>query len=414
MSVDSEKPELLNVRETARRLAVHENTVRNWARDGILPTAKVPGSRFHRFYAHDVERMRQQRGSTVASVEEERRTIGPELVDGTQLGQWATTRDAQDRFPELIRRLLAATPGITNITVRSGDGVSVGGWDGRADSAGTAFLPSGSLCFELGVGSQPESKADKDYEKRRDKPEGAVPAESIFVFMTPIRWSGAHGWANSRRAEGVFSDVRVLDADDLEGWIQATPAVHYCISERLGRRPRDAETLEQWWTRFQSRTEPALPAALFLAGRDAERGQITEFLAGPPGVIAVQADWRDEAIAFVCAAIDTTDGGTAIQPGLIVSSSEVWDRTVPQAGRIALMPLFDNPDIAAAQQYGHHVILPLGRDQVASGTRLELPRPHRVGAAEALEAAGVSSDRTYLLAALARRSMPSLIRKLAR
>src|SRR5436305_15009566 len=88
MVVGSEEPELLSVRETARRLGVHENTVRNWAREGILPTARIPGSRFHRFNAQDVARLRRQRGSAVSSVEAERRTIGPDLVDGAQLSQW--------------------------------------------------------------------------------------------------------------------------------------------------------------------------------------------------------------------------------------------------------------------------------------------------------------------------------------
>src|SRR3954454_6420113 len=100
MNVD--RDELLNVRETARRLGVHENTVRNWARDGILPSARIPGSRFHRFDARDVERLRQQRGASVPTLEDERRTIGPELVDATQLSHWATTRDSHDKFPELI------------------------------------------------------------------------------------------------------------------------------------------------------------------------------------------------------------------------------------------------------------------------------------------------------------------------
>ena len=66
------------VRETARRLGVHENTIRNWVREGILPTARIPGSRFHRFDAQDVERLLRQRGSAVSSVAAERRTIGPE------------------------------------------------------------------------------------------------------------------------------------------------------------------------------------------------------------------------------------------------------------------------------------------------------------------------------------------------
>jgi hypothetical protein len=414
MAVESTDPELLGVRETARRLSVHENTIRNWARDGVLPTAKIPGSRFHRFDARDVERLRQQRGAAVASVAEGRRTIGPELVDGTQLSQWAATREAQSRFPELVRRLLAATPGISNISIRSGDGVFVGGWDGHAESVGAAYLPSGSLWFEFGVGGKPKTKADEDYEKRRAEPGGAVPQESTFVFMTPRRWSGAKAWADGRRTEGIFADVCALDADDLEGWLQTTPAVHHWISEQLGRRPRDAETLEQWWARFRARTEPRLPAALFLTGRDRERDQILKFLEGPPGAMAVQADWRDDTVAFACAAIDARSEPAASQPGLVVSSSEVWDRTVSHPGHMILVPLFDAPDLASAQQSGHHVVLPLGRDQVAGGAKLVLPRPQRTGAAEALEAAGVRPDRTYALAALARRSMPSLIRKLSR
>ena len=245
MSVDNGEQEFLGVRETARRLGVHENTVRNWVRGGILQTARIPGSRFHRFAASDVERLRRQRGATVSSVEPERRTIGPELVDGTQLSHWATTRDSHDKFPELVRRLLASTPGVTDISVRSGDGVYVEGWDGRAESGGTPYLPRGSLCFEFGVGERTKEKADGDYEKRRDDSDGVVAAQSIFIFVTPRRWRGAAAWATERRAENVFADVRVLDGDNLEAWLQATPAVHHWISERLGRRPREAETLEQ-------------------------------------------------------------------------------------------------------------------------------------------------------------------------
>ncbi len=416
MDVDHEEPEYLSVRETARRLVVHENTVRNWAREGLLPTARIPGSRFHRFDARDVERLRRQRGATVSSVERERRTIGPELVDGTQLSHWATTRDAQDVFPELVRRLLASTPGITNVSVRSGDGIAGPGWDGRAESAGTAYLPGGSLCFEFGVGGKPKTKADEDYEKRRADPLGVIAGDSRFIFITPRRWSGAAEWANDRRAEKIFADVQVLDADDLEGWLQATPAVHHWISEHLGRRPRDAETLERWWARFQARTDPSLPAGLFLTGRDRELQRLKEFFGGPPGVVAIQAAWRDEAIAFVCATIETMgrEASNAVQPPLIVSSAEVWDRVVVQPGRMTLIPLFENPDIATAQDRGHHIVLPIGQEQVVRGEKIELSRPQREGAVEALEAAGIPSDRAYQLAALARRSMPSLVRTLAR
>jgi excisionase family DNA binding protein len=50
----------LNVRETARRLGVHENTVRNWEERGLLRAIRLPGSGYRRFRFEDVERLRQE------------------------------------------------------------------------------------------------------------------------------------------------------------------------------------------------------------------------------------------------------------------------------------------------------------------------------------------------------------------
>jgi hypothetical protein len=409
MNVDGNDGDLLNVRQTAERLGVHENTIRNWARSGVLSTAKLPDSRVHRFYVRDVERLRRQRGAAVVSRKKELWSIGPELVDATQLSKWAATRDAQARFPELVRRLLAATPGITNISARSGEGVALPDWDGRADSAGTAFLPAGSLRLELGVGTKTKAKADEDYEKRRSLPNTK---DLIFIFVTPRRWRDGPSWAEAKNQLNDFAGVRVLDADDLEGWLTATPAVHQWISEQLGRKPREAQTLEQWWEQFQARTKPTLPPKLFLTGRDSEMASVKEFLNGPPGSLAVQADWRDEAVAFIALALAQIDSN-ATGPAVIVHSQAVWDRMLSQPGRATLIPMFEDPDLTVAREQGHHVISPLGRDQVVSGAPVVLPRPDRLGAIQAFEPATDAHDRAYRLAALARRSMPALVRKLA-
>jgi hypothetical protein len=52
--------ELLNVRDTARILGVHENTIRNWEERGILRALHLPGSGYRRFAAQDVERLRTE------------------------------------------------------------------------------------------------------------------------------------------------------------------------------------------------------------------------------------------------------------------------------------------------------------------------------------------------------------------
>lgn len=52
--------ELLNVRDTARMLGVHENTVRNWEARGLVRAVHLPGSGYRRFATHDVERLRAE------------------------------------------------------------------------------------------------------------------------------------------------------------------------------------------------------------------------------------------------------------------------------------------------------------------------------------------------------------------
>lgn len=52
--------QFLNVRETARELGVHENTVRNLERRGELRAVRLPGSGFRRFRQEDIERMRNE------------------------------------------------------------------------------------------------------------------------------------------------------------------------------------------------------------------------------------------------------------------------------------------------------------------------------------------------------------------
>lgn len=90
----------------------------------------------------------------------------PELVTAVEIQQWANRDHAKTTFPELIRRLLAQTPGITNLDIRAHEGVAASGWDGSASSSGSAYLPAGELRFEFGTNKNTKRKAQSDYDKR--------------------------------------------------------------------------------------------------------------------------------------------------------------------------------------------------------------------------------------------------------
>lgn len=64
------KPEFFNVRTTAEALGVHENTVRNWEKSGLLRGVKLPGSGFRRFPREEVERMRHEMFRSYAPTDE--------------------------------------------------------------------------------------------------------------------------------------------------------------------------------------------------------------------------------------------------------------------------------------------------------------------------------------------------------
>ena len=62
--------EYVGVREVASRLGVHENTVRNWEKRGLLRAYRLPGSGHRRFDATQVEHMRKEMLTQLAPFEE--------------------------------------------------------------------------------------------------------------------------------------------------------------------------------------------------------------------------------------------------------------------------------------------------------------------------------------------------------
>jgi excisionase family DNA binding protein len=61
---------LLGVREAARRLGVHENTLRRWEKAGLIRAVKLPTG-VRRFREEDVERLHADMHRAVADAESE-------------------------------------------------------------------------------------------------------------------------------------------------------------------------------------------------------------------------------------------------------------------------------------------------------------------------------------------------------
>ena len=92
------------------------------------------------------------------------------------------------------------------------------------------------------------------------------------------RFRDKEDWEAKARAEGVWRDVKALDADDLAAWLEETPHVHIWASEQLGLRPLDVTSLGRWWETWLNQTDPPTPAELVLAGRKNEARELRKAL----------------------------------------------------------------------------------------------------------------------------------------
>lgn len=155
---------------------------------------------------------------------------------------------APAKLPELIRRLVLSTLSESpkRIHMPSGSSVRLPGWDGfLVVGQGNAWIPDGVSVWEFSCEKGVTAKANEDYEKRSENPLGLDMTTTTFVFVTPRRWTGKWKWERDRRAEGQWSDVRGLDADDLVAWLDQSLPVTNWFAQLIGKWSPDDRILER-------------------------------------------------------------------------------------------------------------------------------------------------------------------------
>lgn len=340
------------------------------------------------------------------------------LIDATDLTQWANRRAAQGMLPRVMRRLVHATVAcIERIGFPADEGVQLGGWDGivRVET-GNGFVPDGDSVWEIGANRDVKGKADGEYQKRSLNPLCVEPAETTFIFVTPRRWRNKDDWANDRRAENLWRDIRAYDADDLVSWLELAPGVHIWLSTLLGKRPEGVSDLSDFWLDWSSATDPSFTPELVVSGRMKEADRLREWLHEAPSSITVRAGSREDALAFFTAALHQLPAEERVAHlarAVVVRDHAAWQQLAASDEPLVLIPMFDEREASArAVGQGHHVLIPIGKDESESASVM-IPRLHRQDAKEALMAMGLPDQRAEDLATLARRSMRALRRKLA-
>ena len=339
----------------------------------------------------------------------------PGFVDRNKLATWADTVMSQTEFPRLVRRLvLETTPGIVQLGMPAGEGVAAGSWDGSVKStASDAWVPDGLSLWELSVNKSPGTKADEDYGKRHDTPDGSATDHCVYIEAILRPWIKRHDWASDRFAEGRWNQVRAYGLDDIDTWLEAAPITGAWFSEQLGLNPYGLRSAESWWDSWSIQTSPAISADLVLAGRDTAVDALEGRLAVAQ-ITTIAGASLEETQAFVAAVAVRSHQrgeGQLLARTAFVDDLATWRSLIETQTPLVLVPVIDGLASEVPSGCLHHIVVPATSTAISD---IELPAVDASGVAEALQAAGMEDDRKADAAGrLARRSLTALRRNLA-
>lgn len=336
----------------------------------------------------------------------------PFLVDRADIVKWADRIDARTEFPRVVRGLIRATNDqVVSLQMRAAEGSGVPGYDGTSEALrATPFVPGGIAVWELGVGDNPGEKAQSDYRSRTDDPLGVDPSQTTFVFVTPREWRGKDDWAQRKRSENVWADVKAFDVDDIEQALELAPGVHHRFSETAGKPSHGAQSLDVWWRKFRRLSSPELDPEMVLAGRADAAAALLRVLDTSPRQTTVSAVSTDEVIAFVAATVLSTSSELQqdlLDRALIVKDSYTLNLLEHYSGLLILIPYEDALRREARLIQNHHVIV---RADDGWDPTVALGPIEPVEFQSLLEKRGVPTSRARDLARLARRSVEAFQR----
>lgn len=337
-------------------------------------------------------------------------------IDRSKLQGWADTRTSQSDFPRLVRRLiLETTPGLVELGMPAGDGVAAGDWDGSVRTTeATAWVADGLSVWELSVNSSPNAKADDDYSKRTDTPDGTPTSECTYVEAILRPWTARARWAIGKRSDKVWRDVKALGLDDIDAWLEAAPITWAWLSEELGLSPYGLRTGLTWWRNWSAQTNPALTPEVVLAGRSVAAEELKDRLASSGSVTTVAGASMEEVCAFVDAIavnLDEQGKGQMLARIAFVDDVSTWRQLAASPQPLILVPC--TPELASEIPAGtvHNFCVPVISTE---GSDVTLPVLDAADVAAALKSAGVTDrDKADALGRLARRSLTGLRRQLA-
>lgn len=336
-------------------------------------------------------------------------------IDETAIRQWADRHDCRSSLPILIRRLIRESVcSLVSMRFPGNEAVDLSGLDGLVEcTAATTWVPEGRSVWEMGCNQDPRTKADSDYVKRTADTPLAEQNSSSFVFVTPRRWNNKEDWLAERRQEGGWAFIHAYDAIDLETWLEEAPVASRWLGEKLGIATPSLKTPHEWWKGWATASTPPITMKLVSTRRHNEQETLLKKLRDKEHIVPVQAEDREEAVAFVVATLIEADALDLLDRTLIATSVDA--RFPPSLNhKIVVVDVEEGEELDFGDRRNLTIVraYPKGRLDVRESLLLSHV-PSEAFRTE-LEAMGLPRDEAENMARRMGHSVPILRRQLSR
>lgn len=346
------------------------------------------------------------------------------LINSTDLEQWSERIVSRSQLSQLIRDLIIATlekDSIQNIRFPSGDDSQDSGYDGILRvSVGHQFIPEGESIWEFSCSKDVRNKANSDYDKRTDECPEEFRKKTTFVFATLRKWKAKDKWVKEKRNEDQWKSIFVLDAVEIEHWLQIKRDVHLKYSIKLGKHPEGVIIIDDFIENWKNQFGQEVPTDIFLNGRDDEIKRFEDWLAIGDSPLSIQAETIGEAELFsfvTLKKIDESTENSLLTKSLFVKSDQSLLQLTNFGEELYLICSgISSEVISSAERSGHKIILPVrfGNRKNSPKTHIKLPKIPFDETRKRLRQVGFDEKRSIDLAVLARRSYLAFKRKLSK
>ncbi len=306
-----------------------------------------------------------------------------QIIDASDLDQYANTRESQGVIPELIYLLVKQS--ILELSVCRipyGDSVNQPGMDGLVETEQSfqEFVPKGKSYWEIGTGRDPQTKATKDFRIRtKDIPE-TERKNASFVFVTP-RGSDSGGWGEPKQREWLknrqtngWAKIIIIDGGKLADWLREFPAIGMwmAIQTKLSNSLNAFTIPAEHWKTIQSHVhsnDAPLPANIFHSGSENACTALQRLFEGQSQKLLFFAESEKDVVDFIAAYLASLDpdiSQTFSNRCLFVNEKSAWlsiiqtrkSHVLVADPRLGLDSEEADLQVQATQK-GHSVIIPV-------------------------------------------------------